>query len=171
MSSSDAGVGSVAFSSQMTGLPGEDHGQTSGGTFPSVHRVGRSSADSFANGGTDEDYVSSGPPGLCGVHCDAGLVCAQDAAHGCGTDLVSFGDLPQAEAAGAIADNGWFVQGQRFAADMSALETRATHAGTDSLHDQRSFQLRDRDNDRHNGLAQRTCGVDLLAVLMKPILR
>jgi hypothetical protein len=76
---------------------------------------------------------------------------------------MAFGDLAQALAMLAVADDRGMVQHQRIAADVLAFKAGAPHAGSDTLDDQVALQLGDSADDNHDGSAQRPAGVDLLA--------
>jgi hypothetical protein len=55
------------------------------------------------------------------------------------------------------------VELERMAADGTAFETGAPHAGAHPLDDQVAFEFRDGSDDNHDGPAQRASGIDLLA--------
>ena len=87
----------------------------------------------------------------------------QDAVDGGPGGAVIAGDLAQAHPAAAVAQDGFPVQIERPASDVRAFQAGAPHAGADPLDDQRAFQFRDGADDHHDGPAQRTGRIDLLA--------
>ena len=63
----------------------------------------------------------------------------------------------------AILLNSGMVELQRMVADVPAFEASSPHAGAHSLDDEVALKLSDGADDDHDGSAQRTAGVDLLA--------
>ena len=86
-----------------------------------------------------------------------------DAVYGGPGDAVSFGDLAQALSALAIAKDGFTIEIERPAADVTSFEPGAPHAGAHPLDDQVAFEFGDGADDDDDGPAQRAAGVDLLA--------
>ena len=91
------------------------------------------------------------------------LFFAKDTVNGGPADAVGLGDLAQALPVLVIEPDSVAIQFQRSASDVATFEAGAPHAGFHSFDDQVSFQLRNRADDDHDGAAQRTAGVDLLA--------
>ncbi len=83
--------------------------------------------------------------------------------HGGRRDAMVPGDLPEALSLAALTQDGLAIKVERSASDVPAFETGSAHSGLDAFDDQRAFQLSDGPDDDHNGPAQRTTGVDLLA--------
>ena len=92
-----------------------------------------------------------------------GWLFVEDAVDGGPGDPVSLGDLAQAVAVLAIAKDGLAIEIERPAADVTAFEAGAPHAGAHPLDDQVAFEFGDGADDDHDGAAQRAAGVDLLA--------
>ena len=78
-------------------------------------------------------------------------------------DAVGPGDLAQAHSVLTIAKDGCAIEFKWPSSDMPSLEPGAPHAGSHPLDDQRSLQFRDGADDDHDGAAQWTAGIDLLA--------
>ena len=76
---------------------------------------------------------------------------------------MGFGDLAQALAILAVAVDGGVVELQRITADVLAFKTGAPHAGAHPFDDEVALKLCDGADDDHDGSAQRSAGVDLLA--------
>jgi len=74
---------------------------------------------------------------------------------------VSAGDLAQALAMLAFAEDGGADEIKGAASDMLAFEAGAPHAGADPLDDQIPLKLCNRADDDHDGAAQRAAGVDV----------
>jgi hypothetical protein len=91
------------------------------------------------------------------------LMGGKDTANRGRRDPVIPGDLTQALAAAAIAENGFAVDGDGLTADVAILELGSAHAGFHSLDDQVAFELGDRTDDDDDGPAQRAGRVDALA--------
>jgi len=72
------------------------------------------------------------------------------------------GDLAKALALAAVALDGGVVQYEGIAADVTAFEAGAPHAGADPFDDQVALQLGDGADDDRDGPAQRAAGVDIL---------
>jgi len=76
---------------------------------------------------------------------------------------MAFGDLAQALAALAVAEDSFAIDGDGLPADVPALEPGAPHAGAHPLDDQVAFKLRDRTDDDDDSPAQRAGRIDRLA--------
>lgn len=74
---------------------------------------------------------------------------------------MGLGDLGQTHAAGSIAENGRSVDIEWTAADVSAFELGAPHAGAHPLDDKISFQLGDGADDDDHGAAEWTAGIEI----------
>ena len=72
-------------------------------------------------------------------------------------------DLAKALSLHRSRSDGFTVEFERLAADVTAFEPGAPHAGADPLDDQVAFQFGDGADDDHDGAAQRAAGVDLFA--------
>src|SRR5579872_1441369 len=70
-------------------------------------------------------------------------------------------DLTKTESAVAVASNAGFIEDQGIATDVTAFESRAAHAGTDTFNDQIALQLGDGADDHEHGPAERSAGVDV----------
>ena len=75
---------------------------------------------------------------------------------------MSFGDLAQAEAVAAVAEDGFAIEVKWFSSDLTAFESGAPHSGSHPLDDQVAFEFGDHADDGHDGAAQGTARVDLL---------
>src|ERR1035437_4344278 len=71
--------------------------------------------------------------------------------------------LTQALTVLPVAEDGGPIKNQSFSSDVPAFELGPPHAGAHPLDDKTALQFRDRADDDHDGPAQRTAGVDLLA--------
>src|SRR4051794_30352028 len=87
----------------------------------------------------------------------------EDAVDGGTGDAVVAGQLAQALAVAAIADDGIAIEFKRPAADVAPFEPGAPHAGAHPLDNKVAFELGDGADDDYYGAAQRAAGVDLLA--------
>ena len=89
---------------------------------------------------------------------------SQDTGHGRSGDVISTSQLTQALSAAAIAKHGIVIEIEWASSDMAAFEPGATHAGADPLDDQVALELGDGSDNDDDSTAQRTAGVDLLAI-------
>ena len=78
-------------------------------------------------------------------------------------DAIKPGELAQALATAAIADEGVAIDVEWRPADTLALQPGAAHAGAYPLDDQVAFQFGDGADDHDDGAAQRAAGIDVLA--------
>jgi hypothetical protein len=79
------------------------------------------------------------------------------------SDAMATGDLPQALSLTAFAPDGFVVQLQWIATDVTAFEPDTAHARAGPLDNKIAFQFRDRADDEHHGSAQRAARIDLFA--------
>ena len=77
---------------------------------------------------------------------------------------MELGELSQAEAAIVITEDRLAIDVEGLAADVPTFEPGATHAGSDTLDDQRPFEFCDRTIDDHDdGSAECATGIDIFA--------
>src|SRR6185437_1975249 len=78
-------------------------------------------------------------------------------------DPVGPRQLPETMSAAAVAKDGFAGQFERPAADVAAVKPGAPHPGANSFDDQTALQLGDGADDHHDGPAQGSTGIDVLA--------
>ena len=76
---------------------------------------------------------------------------------------MAFCNLAKTLSLAAVSLDGGVVQFQWMAADVTAFESGSPHACAHSLDDEVALKLCDGADDDHDGSAQRSAGVDLLA--------
>ena len=74
---------------------------------------------------------------------------------------MAFCNLAKTLSLAAVSLDGGVVQFQWMAADVTAFEASAPHAGAHSLDDEVALKLSDGADDDYDGSAQRAAGVDL----------